>query len=177
MKVLLDECVDWRLARDLLGHDVNTTRQMGWATIKNGELLALASEHFDAFVTVDRNLSFQQNISAFKIAVVVLGRRRTDWQISGRSFQISWPSSQASSPAHQPASGCSLLSRVNSSIGGRACSGPMPRRDVDAHIDLEIRHVIPHLLNRHGTGQTLTPCLRFECAEDQVLQPVGVVTS
>ena len=72
MKVLLDECVDWRLARDLLGHEVNTTRQMGWATIKNGELLALASEHFDAFVTVDRNLSFQQNLSAFKIAVVVL---------------------------------------------------------------------------------------------------------
>ena len=45
---------------------------MGWATIKNGELLALASEHFDAFVTVDRKLSFQQNLSAFKIAVVVL---------------------------------------------------------------------------------------------------------
>ena len=72
MKVLLDECVDWRLARDLLGHEVKTTRQMGWATIKNGELLALASEHFDAFVTVDRKLSFQQNLSAFKIAVVVL---------------------------------------------------------------------------------------------------------
>ena len=72
MKVLLDECVDWRLARDLLGHEVNTTRQMGWATIKNGELLALASKYFDAFVTVDRNLSFQQDISAFKIAVVVL---------------------------------------------------------------------------------------------------------
>ena len=72
MKILLDECVDWRLARDLPGHEVSTTRQMGWATIKNGELLALASEQFDAFVTVDRNLSFQQNLSAFKIAVVVL---------------------------------------------------------------------------------------------------------
>ena len=59
MKVLLDECVDWRLARDLPGYDVATTRQMGWATIKNGELLTLASEHFDAFVTVDRKLSFQ----------------------------------------------------------------------------------------------------------------------
>ncbi len=72
MKVLLDECVDWRLARDIIGHDVKTARQMGWTTIKNGELLALASERFDVFVTVDRNLSFQQNLSSFSIAVLVL---------------------------------------------------------------------------------------------------------
>ena len=37
MKVLLDECVDWRLSRDLQEHEVKTARQMGWATIKNGE--------------------------------------------------------------------------------------------------------------------------------------------
>jgi hypothetical protein len=60
VRVLLDECVDWRLLRDVIGHDVKTARQMGWATIKNGELLALAAQQFDAFVTVDRNLSFQQ---------------------------------------------------------------------------------------------------------------------
>ena len=64
MKVLLDECVDWRLSREIVGHDVKTARQMGWLTIKNGELLALASEHFDVFVTVDQNLSFQQNPSS-----------------------------------------------------------------------------------------------------------------
>jgi hypothetical protein len=72
VRVLLDECVDWRLSRDIVGHDVKTARQMGWATIKNGELLVLASEHFDAFVTVDRNLSFQQNLGTLPIAVVVL---------------------------------------------------------------------------------------------------------
>ncbi len=72
MKVLLDECIDWRLSRDIVGHDVKTARQMGWATIKNGELLVLASEHFDVFVTVDRNLSFQQNLGSLSIAVVVL---------------------------------------------------------------------------------------------------------
>jgi hypothetical protein len=72
VKVLLDECVDWRLARDIVGHDVKTARQMGWTTIKNGELLALATEHFDVFVTVDRNLSFQQNLVSLSIAVVVL---------------------------------------------------------------------------------------------------------
>ncbi len=72
MKVLLDECVDWRLARDIVGHDVKTARQMDWTTHKNGALLTLASEHFDVFVTVDRNLSFQQNLDSFSIAVVVL---------------------------------------------------------------------------------------------------------
>lgn len=56
---------------------VKTARQMGWATIKNGELLALAAQQFDVFVTVDRNLSFQQNLAAFPIAVLVL-RTRTN---------------------------------------------------------------------------------------------------
>lgn len=72
MRVLLDECVDWRLARDLTAHDVKTAREMGWTAITNGELLALASQHFDVFVTVDQNLSFQQNLVAFNIAVVVI---------------------------------------------------------------------------------------------------------
>jgi hypothetical protein len=69
---LLDECVDWRLSRAIVGHDVKTAKQMGWASIKNGELLALASERFDVFVTVDRNLSYQQNVHALPIAIVVL---------------------------------------------------------------------------------------------------------
>ena len=72
MRVFVDECVDWRLSRDIVGHDVKTARQMGWSTIKNGELLALAAMEFDVFITVDRNLSFQQNVPAFAIAVVVL---------------------------------------------------------------------------------------------------------
>ena len=77
MKVFVDECVDWRLSRDILVHEVKTARQMGWLTIQNGELLALAAKSFDVFVTVDRNLSFQQNIPAFAIAVIVL-RARTN---------------------------------------------------------------------------------------------------
>ena len=72
MKVLIDECVDWRLSRDIVGHDVKTARQMGWSTIRNGELLELAAKEFDVFVTVDRNLAFQQNLPAFAIAVIVL---------------------------------------------------------------------------------------------------------
>jgi hypothetical protein len=48
---------------------------MGWASIKNGELLTLASKDFDVFLTVDRNLSFQQNTRVFPIAIIVLHAR------------------------------------------------------------------------------------------------------
>lgn len=72
MRVLLDECIDWRLSRSIVGHDVKTAHQMSWASIKNGELLKLAAEHFDVFVTVDRNLSFQQSLTSLPIAVVIL---------------------------------------------------------------------------------------------------------
>lgn len=72
MKILIDECIDRRLARDLIGYDVKTVPQMGWAGIKNGQLLALASSEFDIFLTVDQNLPFQQNLSQFDISVIVL---------------------------------------------------------------------------------------------------------
>jgi hypothetical protein len=72
LRVFVDECIDWRRARDIVGHEVKTARDMGWTTLKNGELLALASKQFEVYVTVDRNLSFQQNLPAFEIAVVIL---------------------------------------------------------------------------------------------------------
>jgi hypothetical protein len=56
VKILLDECVDRRFARELAGHEVGTVPQQGWAGIKNGDLLALAEKEFDAFITVDRKL-------------------------------------------------------------------------------------------------------------------------
>jgi hypothetical protein len=72
VKLLLDECIDRRLAKGLEGHEVKTVPQMGWAGIKNGDLLILAEKEFDVFITVDRNLSFQQNLPRFSIAVLVL---------------------------------------------------------------------------------------------------------
>ena len=75
MRVLLDECIDWRLSRDIVGHEVKTAHQMGWATIKNGQLLSLAERSFEVFVTVDRNLTFQQNLTSFSIAVIILRAR------------------------------------------------------------------------------------------------------
>jgi predicted nuclease of predicted toxin-antitoxin system len=72
MKLLLDECIDRKLVREFADYEVKTVPQMGWAGVKNGQLLALAEAEFDVFITVDRNLSFQQNLPQFNIAVIVL---------------------------------------------------------------------------------------------------------
>ena len=75
MRVLLDECLPKRLKIELAGHEARTAPEMGWASKRNGELLALAIGRFDVFLTADRNLSYQQDVAAFDIAVVVLVAR------------------------------------------------------------------------------------------------------
>src|SRR4051794_39984293 len=75
MRVLIDECVDWRLLRDLPNHEVKTVRQMGWTETVNGALLTLAQHNFNVLVTTDKNLSFQQNVTRFEIGVIVLRAR------------------------------------------------------------------------------------------------------
>ena len=72
MKILLDECIDRRLAREFIGYEIETVPQMGWAGIKDRELLVLAAAVFDVFITADRNLSFQQNLSQFNLSLIVL---------------------------------------------------------------------------------------------------------
>ena len=72
MKLLLDECIDRKFAREFVDHEMKTVPQRGWAGVKNGQLLALAEAEFDVFITVDRNLSFPQNLPQFDIAVIVL---------------------------------------------------------------------------------------------------------
>jgi predicted nuclease of predicted toxin-antitoxin system len=72
VRVLIDECLNWRLGRALTGHYCTSVQKMGWSGMKNGELLALAQDQFDVFLTGDRNLSFQQNVTNFQIAVVIL---------------------------------------------------------------------------------------------------------
>jgi hypothetical protein len=75
VKVLLDECVGRRLATDIVGHEVTTSPDAGWAGLTNGELLSRAQGDFDALITVDRRPPFQQNLSRLSIAVVVLRAR------------------------------------------------------------------------------------------------------
>jgi predicted nuclease of predicted toxin-antitoxin system len=67
LKILLDECIDRRFAREFPDLEVFTVPQMGWAGIKNGEMMLLAEAEFDVFVTVDRNLSYQQNLPKYSI--------------------------------------------------------------------------------------------------------------
>jgi hypothetical protein len=72
MRLLLDECVPARLRRALPSHQVSTVGLEGWSGVKNGKLLALAAARFDALVTVDKNLPYQQDTSSLALAVVVL---------------------------------------------------------------------------------------------------------
>lgn len=72
MRLLLDESVPSRLRRSLPDHAVRTVVEMGWSGVKNGKLLALAADEFDAFITVDKNLPYQQNLATLPVAIVVL---------------------------------------------------------------------------------------------------------
>ena len=73
MRLLLDESLPSRLRRSLPSHTVKTVVEMGWGGIKNGKLLVLAAlQQFDAFVTADKNLGYQQNLAKLPLAVVVL---------------------------------------------------------------------------------------------------------
>ena len=72
MRVLLDECLPKRLTRELAEHQACTVQQMGWSGISNGKLFSLIRGEFDAFITVDSNLAYQQNLSTLPVAVIVL---------------------------------------------------------------------------------------------------------
>ena len=73
MRVLIDECLNWRLGRGLTGHFCASVQDMGWSGIRNGELVEkMQQELFDVFITGDRNLQFQQNLPDAGVAVVVL---------------------------------------------------------------------------------------------------------
>jgi predicted nuclease of predicted toxin-antitoxin system len=73
MRLLLDENLDWRLRRDLPGHQVESVPLIGWAGFENGELLVKAVDaRFDVLVTMDSNMVHQQNIAKYPIAVIAL---------------------------------------------------------------------------------------------------------
>ena len=72
MKVLLDECTPRVVKKRLPMHDISTVQEMGWAGVKNGELLTLAEAQFEVFITTDKNLRYQQNLTGRTFAVLVL---------------------------------------------------------------------------------------------------------
>ena len=72
MKIILDECLPRRLVRDLHEHEVTTVPRQGWASRTNGELLSLVQAEFDIFITMDKSLEHQQNLTDVSICIIVL---------------------------------------------------------------------------------------------------------
>ena len=73
MRVLFDQGTPVPLRQSLSGHNVSTAYELGWATLKNGELLRSAEEQgFEVLVTTDTNLRYQQNLSARQSIRVVV---------------------------------------------------------------------------------------------------------
>jgi hypothetical protein len=73
VRVLLDENLPHDLIDTLVGHSVSTVQGLGWEGTKNGALLKRASGLIDAFVTIDGNLQYQQNVSVLPFGIVVVG--------------------------------------------------------------------------------------------------------
>ncbi len=79
MKLLLDENLPHQLRRELPGHECFTVAFMGWAGIENGELLAIAAASgFDALVTKDAKLQYEQNLKDLPVAVLILRAASND---------------------------------------------------------------------------------------------------
>ena len=76
--MLFDQGTPVPLRQFLSGHSVVTAYELGWSTLKNGDLLRSAEEGgFEVLVTTDSNLRYQQNLASRRIAVIVLST--TSW--------------------------------------------------------------------------------------------------
>ena len=72
MLVLIDESLPKRLRRELTGFQAFTVPQRGWSRTKNGALLRLAEEAgFEAFLTADQSIQFQQNLAKSRLRIIV----------------------------------------------------------------------------------------------------------
>ena len=81
MLILFDHGTPAPLRSFLRNHTVKKTKDLGWDTLSNGELLRAAEEAaFEIFLTTDKNIRYQQNLADRTIAIVILGIR------DGRSF-------------------------------------------------------------------------------------------
>jgi predicted nuclease of predicted toxin-antitoxin system len=72
VRILLDQGTPAPLRTALVGHQVSTAYELGWAALSNGELLAAAEDDFDVLVTTDRNLRHQQNLTGRRLSILVL---------------------------------------------------------------------------------------------------------
>jgi hypothetical protein len=85
MRILFDQGTPVPLRDHLIGHVVTTAFELGWSTLKNGELLAAAEASFDTLITTDQNLRYQQNLAGRNLRILVI-------------MITSWPRIQKSIP-------------------------------------------------------------------------------
>jgi predicted nuclease of predicted toxin-antitoxin system len=72
MRILLDESIPWRLGRLLTGHTFTSVQRHGWASTKNGKLLALAANEFAVLLTADKGMEYQQHQESLPVAILVV---------------------------------------------------------------------------------------------------------
>ena len=72
MRILLDESVPSRFGPLLTGHSAVTIQRWGWASIKNGKLLALAAGEFDVLLTADKGMEYQLNLATLPVAILIV---------------------------------------------------------------------------------------------------------
>jgi len=77
MHILFDQGTPVPLRHALAPHTVSTAYELGWSNLENGNLLRAAEGRFDVFVTTDRNLRYQQNLTGRQLAILVLPT--TNW--------------------------------------------------------------------------------------------------
>jgi hypothetical protein len=82
MRILFDQGTPAPLRRAFTAHTVSTAYEMGWMQLGNGALLRAAEEQFDVFITTDRNLRHQQNVTGLHLAIIILPT--TNWPIIRR---------------------------------------------------------------------------------------------
>ena len=80
MRILFDQGTPVPLRRALPAHEIATAFEQGWGTLQNGDLLRAAERAgFEAIITTDQNLHYQQNLAGRRLAILVL--LTTDWRL------------------------------------------------------------------------------------------------
>jgi hypothetical protein len=72
----VDECLPEDLVGWLPEWNLRMLQQMGWAGVKNGELLRPAEREFDLFLTAGKNLRYRRNLKGRRLAILVLPSNR-----------------------------------------------------------------------------------------------------
>jgi hypothetical protein len=97
VKILFEQGTPVPLRKVLVAHLVVTAYELGWSELQNGDLIAFAEKDgFEVFVTTDRNLKYQQNLSQRRIAIVVL--LTTSWPRIQRALATVDQAINAASP-------------------------------------------------------------------------------